>query len=363
MAQEEGAAVVSEGCRMAQFCGKPAAAWAHVRHIAPWAVLFVAATLIGLLMFEPWKGNAEGPRRDRFAEDRDAPAAAKPAAFDAKRAMGYLEAVCKIGPRISGTDGMKKQQELLEKHFKEHGGKVTWQRFNARQRSQPRPVAMANLVVSYFPDKARRVIVCSHYDTRPIADQERDPRRWREPFLSANDGGSGVALMMELAHHMKGLETAAGVDFVFFDGEEYIFEPATDKYFFGSEQFAREYARNKAKSKTRYAGAVLLDMVGGKGARFPIEQNSWRKAESLVRDFWGIAVELRCRAFLDAFSEQPVLDDHLALNNAGIPAIDIIPNLDDYPHWHKLTDVPKNCSGETLEQVAKVVSVWLQRAK
>src|SRR5262249_21187 len=156
--------------------------------------------------------------REQFAAERD-PQAPPPLTFDAARALAYLEALCKIGPRISGNDGMKQQQELLKKHFETKGAKVTFQRFTARQRSQKQPVEMANLVVSWHPDRQRRVILCSHYDTRPIADQEEDHRRWREPFVSANDGGSGVALLMEMAHSVKDLKTAVGIDFVFFDGE------------------------------------------------------------------------------------------------------------------------------------------------
>src|SRR5262249_16945294 len=151
--------------------------------------------------------------------------------FDAKRAMGYLDAVCKIGPRISGTPGMKKQQELLEKHFRDLGGRVTYQNFVGRQRSVREATDMANLVISWYPDRTRRVILRSHYDTRPLADQEPDTRRWRLPFVSANDGGSGVALLMELAHHVKDLPAKVGVDFVFFDGEEFVYDDQ-DEYFF-----------------------------------------------------------------------------------------------------------------------------------
>ncbi len=215
------------------------------------------------------------------------------------------------------------------------------------------------MVVSWYPERKNRVILCSHYDTRPIADQEPNPRDWRRPFISANDGGSGVALMMELAHYMKDLKTHVGVDFVFFDGEEFVFDhTATMITFFGSRQFAKLYREQRRGPK--YNAAILLDMVGGKGGRFPIEQNSWWRAEKLVTDVWGIAAELKAPAFRrDAFSKVPVEDDHIALNRVGIPAIDIIDF--DYRHWHRLTDLPENCSGDTLEQVARVLSVWLQR--
>jgi hypothetical protein len=299
------------------------------------------------------------PKNDEssFASDRD-DAVVQPVPFDGKRAMGYLEDICEIGPRISGSEGMKKQQELVIKHFEKHGAKVQKQTFKVRQLSQRNQVEMTNLIFSWHTDRKRRVILCSHYDTRPIADQEPDPRKWRQPFVSANDGGSGVAFLMELAHHMKDLNTKVGVDFVLFDGEEYVFKPGFDKYFFGSEHFAAEY-RNSRDPK-QYAAAVLLDMIGGRNARFPAEGHSIMKAGALVNAIWRIAAEQKCTAFLDRVGDS-VLDDHLALNRAGIPAIDIIDF--KYRHWHRLTDLPENCSGDSLAQVSKVLSVWLQRVR
>jgi glutaminyl-peptide cyclotransferase len=329
-------------------------------------VLLAIVAIVWLNMFNHWSNGAEPPGKkkgDEFASDRDA-SATDPVAFDGKRAMGYLEAICKIGPRISGSDGMKKQQELLEKHFKDLGGKIEWQRFEAKQRSRRDKVEMANLIVSWNPDKERRIIICAHYDTRPIADQERERRNWTEPFLSANDGGSGVALMMELAHAMKDVKTNVGVDFVLFDGEEYIFEPGDfehprDDYFIGSKHFAVEY--RKKRDKIKYLGAVLLDMIGGKDPHFPMEPYSYTKAGALTERIWQIAEDQKCTAFKNVISETQVEDDHIALNNAGIPAVDIIDF--SYKHWHKLSDVPENCSADGLEQVARVLGVWMQREK
>src|SRR5439155_4233849 len=124
-------------------------------------------------------------------------------------------------------------------HFDDLGYKVEKQAFQAKQLSQEKTVDMTNLVVSLHPESKRRLILCSHYDTRPIADQEPDPRKWREPFVSANDGGSGVAFLMELGNHVKALKLEVGVDFVFFDGEEYIWNAKRDEYFFGSKHFAQ----------------------------------------------------------------------------------------------------------------------------
>jgi hypothetical protein len=294
------------------------------------------------------------PARDGFAADHEG------GFFDGRRAMNYLRELCKIGPRISGTEGMRKQQEWLQKHFEAQGGRVSWQRFTAQQKSQAAPVDMANLIVSWHPDRTRRVILCSHYDTRPIADQEPDRRKWREPFVSANDGGSGVALLMELAQQMKQVRSEVGVDFVFFDGEEYIFNPApgADRYFFGSEHFARAYRQDRPRY--RYLAAVLLDMIGGKDAQFPIERNSWFKAAALCQELWQVAAEQRCAAFRNEFGPE-VLDDHLALNRADIPAVDVIDF--SYAHWHRLSDVPANCSAQSLEQVAHVLTAWLKRVK
>lgn len=301
--------------------------------------------------------GGDNPKQDKpaaktaFAADREMEY------FDAKRAMSYLDDICKIGTRISGSRGMERQQALLCRHFEGLGAHVEKQVFKAQQRSQNQPVEMTNLIVSWHPERTQRVIICSHYDTRPAAHEE-PKARWHLPFLSANDGGSGVALLMELGHVVKDIKTSVGVDFVFFDGEEYIFNPAQggDKYFFGSEHFAAEYKKNHAKRK--YQAAVLLDMIAGKNPKFPVERNSLFFAKPLMTDLWRIAAEQRCDAFVNR--EGPdVLDDHLALNRAGIPAVDIIDF--NYPHWHKLSDVPENCSSEGMDQVARVLIAWLKR--
>jgi glutaminyl-peptide cyclotransferase len=280
----------------------------------------------------------------------------KPVPFDGKRAMKFLEAICDIGPRMSATSGMASQIKLITKHFEDLGLKVETQTFQAKQVTRKEAVPMTNLIIRFFPEKDRRVILCSHYDTRPIADQEPDPRKWREKFVSANDGGSGVAFLMELANHMKNLKTNVGVDFVFFDGEEFIFDPDRDRYFFGSEHFAQTYKKNKGKVK--YGAAILLDMIGGIDPEFPIEGNSWLRGRTVCEQVWQIAGEQKCKAFRER-KGATILDDHIELQKVGIPAIDIIDF--DYKHWHRLTDVPSNCSGDSLSQVSKVLSVWLQR--
>jgi glutaminyl-peptide cyclotransferase len=276
--------------------------------------------------------------------------------IDQDRTMQYLRALCRIGPRISGSTGMVRQQEVLQQHFENLGAAVERQVFVAKQRRQP-PVEMTNLVVTWHPDRERRVLLCSHYDTRPIADQEPSRADWTRPFVSANDGGSGVALLMELAHHVREIDCRVGVDFALFDGEEYIFNPRTDRYFFGSEHFARTYLEQPPRH--RYLGGVLFDMIGGAQASFPVEPNSWFLASELTREIWSIAQEQNCGLFQLYLGQHMVDDDHLALNHAGIPTIDIIDF--DYEHWHKLSDVPDNCSAAPMAQVARVVGCWIGR--
>lgn len=298
------------------------------------------------------------PKKTEFATGNDPlPTEVK---FDQQRALKYLKQLCDIGPRLSGSEGMKKQQELIEKHFKNLGATVIRQEFKAKQKSRKDAIEMVNYIISWHPDKARRVLISSHYDTRPIADQEANRNNWNKPFVSANDGTSGVAFLMELAHHMKDLKTEFGVDFVLFDGEEYVFEPGPggDKYFFGSEHFAEQYLKDKDRRKHRYDAGLLLDLFAGKDAQLKVEHYSFEAARPLVEQVWGVARQVGAKSFKFEAGHE-VLDDHIALIRAGIPTIDIIDF--DYPHWHKLSDTPDKVSGEQMAEVAKVIMTWLQK--
>lgn len=293
---------------------------------------------------------------DGFATGRTG--AAPP--FDGKRALGYLQQLCLLGPRVSGTEAMTRQLELIEQHFTKLGAQVKRQKFNAKQVSRLEAVPMTNLIVSWHPDRDRRIILCCHYDTRPIADQEPDRNRWGERFVSANDGTSSVAWLMELGHHIKNMKCDVGVDFVIFDGEEYIFDnrPGADRYFFGSEHFAAEYQKTRPRHK--YIAGVLLDLFAAKDAKYPIESNSQFFAGAIVEQIWSIAHELNEPMFMARIGPE-VLDDHLALNRVGIPTVDIIDF--DYAHWHRLSDTPDKISPETMTRVAKVIATWLSRLK
>jgi hypothetical protein len=284
--------------------------------------------------------------------------------FDGAQAVKYVKQLCDIGPRVSGTDGMKKQQELIETHFKKLGATVTRQEFKAKQKSRKNETEFVNYIISWHPDKERRILLCTHYDTRPIADQEANRANWNKPFVSANDGTGGLAMLMELGNHMKDLKSEFGIDFVLFDGEEYVFETdrlgGGDRYFIGSEHFADDYKKTKDKRKYRYDAGVLFDLCHGKNASLPVEVHSWESAQPLVEQIWGIAKGLGAKSFkLEKGPE--VLDDHIALNKAGIPTVDVIDF--DYPHWHKLSDTADKVDPAQMTEVAKVITTWLQKIK
>jgi len=284
--------------------------------------------------------------------------------FDGDNAYRHLNAICAIGKRVSGTPGMKRQQAMLSEHFTKAGGKVRMQTFNARHPQTGFPVPMSNMIVEFHPERTERVILCAHYDTRPFPDEDR--KNPRGHFIGANDGASGVAVLMEMARLLPGLQSRYGVDIVLFDGEELVYDKQRDPYFLGSEYFAKDYIGNRPKHK--YVCGVLLDMVGDKSLQLYMEKNSLLYARGVTRDIWQVGRELGAKAFIGR-ARHTVRDDHLALNQiAKIPVCDIIDF--DYPrpgyarqYWHTEKDVPANCSAESLGVTGKVVFEYLRRLR
>ncbi len=202
---------------------------------------------------------------------------------------------------------------------------------------------MANIIVHWNPQYKERILLCGHYDTLPFP--MRDPEDPRGRFVGANDNASGIALLMELAHHMKGLHLPYGVDFVLFDAEEFIFreDDPGNPYFLGSEHFAREYAAGHANCHYRYG--VLLDMVGNSDLQIFEEANSvdWEDTRPVVDGLWATAARLEVPEFV-AQTKYNVLDDHVPLHDiGGIPTCDVIDF--DYPPWHTQGDTPEQVLG------------------
>ncbi len=309
-------------------------------------MLSSASVLVWLVLTTPWAEDASAaPRRLE-----DIP-------FDGARAYSYLQKICDIGPRPSGSAGMKRQQAYLTEHFRALGGLVTRQEFRARHPVSGEPVEMANLIVQWRPRSRERILLCAHYDTRPFPDQ--DKKNPNGVFIGANDGASGVALLMELAHDMPKLDVKYGVDFVLFDGEEFVYR-STDKYFLGSEHFAIEHAQRPPAH--RYRWGVLLDMVGDADLRIYQERNSLarRPTRPLVYSLWRTARRLGVREFV-ARPKYEIRDDHLPLNDiAKIPTCAVIDF--DFPHWHTEGDTPDKCSALSLAKVGWVVKEWLKKA-
>ena len=282
--------------------------------------------------------------------------------FSGPQAMKHLQAICDLGPRPSGSAAMTRQRELLARHFRAAGGIVSGQAFQIRDRRTGAAVHMENLIVVWHPDRRERVLLGAHYDTRPYPD--RDPVDPRGTFVGANDGASGVALLMELARFMPALPGPVGVDFVLFDAEEYVVGPR-DPYCLGSTFFARQYAADQdvGRATHRYRSGVILDMVADRDLEIWQERHSieWPDTRPVVDSLWATATRLGVRQFVPR-PKHTVEDDHVPLRMIGrIPTCDVIDF--DYPHWHTTADTPANCAPESLEAVGKVVLEWLREQK
>lgn len=307
------------------------------------------------------KANGAAPQSDRNSPESE---------FDAQRSFDHLLKICEIGPRISTTAGMAKQQAYLTQHFQPLGAEIKTQKFlvtNPLARSAPRgfqqgvapQLELANLIVRFRPELKQRLLFCCHYDTRPFPD--RDRRNPQGTFIGANDGASGVAVLSELARHLPEMKGTYGIDLVFFDGEEFVYVDRRDPMFLGSTHFANAYLQRK--EDFRYAYAVLVDMVGDKNLQIYFESNSLAYAPRLTKSIWGVAQRLNIREFVPK-EKYKISDDHLPLNSiARIPTCDIIDF--DFPtpqsknaFWHTEKDVPENCSAESLAKVGRVLLQW-----
>ncbi len=257
---------------------------------------------------------------------------------------------------------MQRQLQLLTDFFRLEGADVSLQTFRARHPLTGQAVEMNNIIASWFPDAPRRVLISAHYDTRPYPSL--DPRRPQGTFIGANDGASGTAVLMELAHQIPKLNGSIGVDLVLFDGEELVYQEGRDEYFLGSTHFARTYAAGQMKGT--YEAGVLLDMVGDRELTLYYEVNSLRYAKGVCQEVWGAAKRLKINAFIPR-TRHEVRDDHLPLNTiAKIPTADVIdfdyprPMLHGNGYWHTEQDTPDKCSGQSLAAVAAVMYEWLK---
>ena len=262
--------------------------------------------------------------------------------FNAKRAFAYLEKQCKFGPRVPGTIVHQETGTYLFTELEKYADEVVFQPFEFRH--QDRTIQMNNILARFGDDSGGKMLLAAHWDTRPFADRDPDPANRNTPILGANDGASGVAVLLEVARVLKSKPPPTPVIIVLFDGEDYGRTVST--MFLGSTHFAKNMHGWEADF------GILLDMVGDQTLELPMEGYSWNAARDLTEAIWRRAEELGLPAFQRRLGPA-IMDDHLPLIQSGVPTINIIDF--DYPYWHTIEDTPDKCSAESLEIVGRLV--------
>jgi glutaminyl-peptide cyclotransferase len=272
--------------------------------------------------------------------------------FSGDDAFTYLTAQTAFGPRNPNSAGHSACLRYLESTLRSVADEVRLQEF-IHSGYGAEQLHLTNVIATYRPKDHTRILLCAHWDTRPRADQDENKRKRKDPILGANDGASGVAVLLELGSLLRQTPPAIGVDIVLFDGEDYGMEGDRASYLLGS----RYFAEHKVQDYVPRFG-ILLDMVGDKHLELPKEQYSLRYAPDVVDMVWKTAAFLGVPQFHDEKGEE-IMDDHLPLNEAGIQTIDIIDF--NYPdatnrYWHTHQDTPEHCSAESLEAVGSVIA-------
>jgi glutaminyl-peptide cyclotransferase len=276
----------------------------------------------------------------------------RPPRFDGEAAFQRLKEQCDFGPRVPGTEAHRKCRVYLVGAVKMLTPQVEEQSFTFRDGNQDVP--MTNIIARFLPPAARPadgtgVIVAAHWDTRPTADQEPDLARRRRPILGADDGASGVAVLLQLARMLKERPPAVPVWLVFFDGEDY--GPGEDRMYLGAKYFADHLPAGVPRE------GILLDMIGDANLEVFKERVSAERAGAVVDRVWEIARGLGYQAQFNPARKYSISDDHIPLLDKGIAMIDIIDF--DYPYWHTLGDTVDKCSPASLRVVGDVVAAWI----
>jgi len=276
--------------------------------------------------------------------------------FDGNSAYAFLVQQTNFGPRNPNSDGHEKCLAYLQQQFSLYADSVALQQFTVPGYDGA-VLRLTNVVASFNLKAKTRVLLTAHWDTRPRADQEHGGAV-DKPILGANDGASGVAVLLEMARDFKQNPPPEGVDIILWDGEDYGKEGNLDYYFLGSKFWAA------TKSPSYYpVFSINLDMVGDKELSLPKEGNSVQFAPDIVDLVWSTAADMGVPQFVNRVGDM-ISDDHLSLDNIGIKCIDIIDFA--YPdqtnkYWHTLEDTPDKCSGESLAAVGKVLLQVLYR--
>jgi Zn-dependent M28 family amino/carboxypeptidase len=270
---------------------------------------------------------------------------------DGQRTFQHLQAQVDCGPRVPGSPAAACARRYFMQHLRKSAARVGLQSFELPDPYGGDSLRLMNVMAHFYPERSARVLLGAHYDSRPRAD--RDTGAARElPVPGANDGASGVAVLLEIADLLGRWDPGIGVDLVFFDGEDYGKEGDTEYYLLGSRHFVRSMGGYRPRAM------LLLDMVGDADLRIPMEGNSLQAAPGLTSLVFAVAESLGVTQF-DPVPGPAILDDHVPFLRDRIPAVNLIDF--DYPPWHTTRDLPEACSAESLEAVARVVLHVLAR--
>ena len=284
-------------------------------------------------------------------------------AFSADSAYAFTQAQCDFGPRAMNTEGHDRCGSWIVNKFRQYGCVVTSLRADLKGYDGT-VLKSQNIWARIHPERTERILLCAHWDSRPWADNDPDSANWHKPILAANDAASGVAVMLEIARLLQRDTTLrVGVDFVCFDAEDWgtpqwaESEVGDNSWALGAQYFA---ANLPYGFHVRYG--ILLDMVGGEGARFYKEGMSMQFAPEIVKKVWRAARKAGYGNFFPRQEGGMVTDDHIPLNQtAHIPTIDIIPFYPDCaqssfgPTWHTLNDNMEHISRNTLKAVGQTM--------
>lgn len=284
-------------------------------------------------------------------------------AFIADSAMAYCQAQCDFGPRTMNSKAHDLCEEWIINKFKGFGLEVETQKADLTGWDGTK-LHSTNIIACFNPQAERRILICAHWDSRPWADNDPDSTNWHKPVLAANDGASGVGVMLEVARLLQNDTTLAiGVDLVCFDAEDYGTPQWAEKNEDSEKTWAlgaQYWAKNLPENYKPQFG-ILLDMVGGQGAKIYQEHFSLRYAASIVDKVWSAA---RHAGFSSVFANEVgggVTDDHIPVNEAGIPTVDIIPFYPDCrqssfgPTWHTINDDMEHLDANTLKAVGQTL--------
>lgn len=271
-----------------------------------------------------------------------------PPAFDGQKAYRYLVEQVDFGPRVPGSKASAECRDFFSNHFMGLGARVDSQAFTFFDPYSQTDIPLTNVIARYTGtgEAAEAVVLMAHYDSRPRTDYARDPKLKDKPIDGANDGASGVAVLMELGNLFAQKAPPCDVDLVLVDGEDWGKPRDLDYYLLGSREFARRGIREK------YRFGIVIDMIGDSSQQLYREGYSDRSYRALNDAVWRAAARLGITTFRDTI-KYTIIDDHLSLVSSGVPTIVIIDF--DYPYWHTEFDTPDKCSPTALANVGRVL--------